>query len=210
MGAIGLLTDPVEGLQLASGRGPRPFRRRGPPDAGDRHCNERPESERAVTRLLFPTSLAVATMLLISSAGVRAATLITEDEARRPAVHLITETEAREPVATLASEARGITRAPTISLELPQKPVPPHKPFEFKVELKAHGGATIDPAKVHVTYLKEPGIDLTDRLRPFVTADGIDMPNAEVPTGTHPLRIDVEDSDGRISHAVITLAVAKS
>ncbi|MDR3438625.1 hypothetical protein [Telmatospirillum sp.] len=153
------------------------------------------------------TTIAVAMTTLLWSANAWAAMLITDDEARRPAATLITDNEAHLP--TQSEAPRGITRSPTILLDTPHAAVAAHKPFEFKIEVQPHGGATIDPTKVHVTYLKEPAIDLTQRLRPFVTASGIDMPDAEAPAGDHPLRIDVEDSDGRTSHTVITLAVKK-
>jgi hypothetical protein len=124
------------------------------------------------------------------------------------AATLITEEEALRPVAPPMETPRAITRGPSVQFEAPS-PAIAHKPFAFRVKLEAHGGATIDPAKLHVTYLKMPNVDLTDRLRPFVTAEGIDMPDAETPAGQHPLRIDVEDSDGRITHAMITLTVEK-
>ena len=84
-----------------------------------------------------------------------------------------------------------------------------HVPFDFKVKLEAHGGASVTPDKVRVTYLKMPGIDLTERIRPFITAEGIVMAGAEAPAGEHQLRIDVEDSDGRTSQSIITLWVVK-
>ena len=70
-------------------------------------------------------------------------------------------------------------------------------PFDFRVRFKAHGNATIDLDSVIVIYKRDPPIDLTARLRPFVKSDGIDMPNAEVPAGSHRIVIFVEDSVGR-------------
>jgi hypothetical protein len=125
------------------------------------------------------------------------------------ATTLIADNEAMAPNAPPDIKVRGISRGPSIDFEEPRAGVQEHAPFDFKVKLAAHGGAAIDPAKVRVTYLKVPGIDLTERLRPFVTAKGIDMPAAEVPAGEHLLRIDVQDSDGRNTQAIITLSVAK-
>jgi hypothetical protein len=129
------------------------------------------------------------------SVQLSAATLITDEEALRPAAAL-----------SESAMLRGITRAPTIEFEAPSLAAD-HKPFDFRIKLQAHGGAAIDPTKVRVTYLKMPSVDLTDRLRPFITASGINMPEAECPAGKHPLLIDVEDNDGRVNHAQVTLTV---
>lgn len=134
--------------------------------------------------------------LVLWAGSAAAATLITDDEAKRPNDDQVSAT-------------RGITRGPSIRFEAPQANPSGHAPFDFKVQFEAHGGATIDPTHVKVTYLKVPSIDLTDRLRPFMSADGINMPKAQVPAGDHPLRIEVEDSDGRSSEAMIDLKVAK-
>jgi len=125
------------------------------------------------------------------------------------AATLITDDEAKRPIDPHAAAARGITRGPSIRFEDSKVAIVAHKPFEFRVKIEPHGGATIDPTKVHVTYLKMPNVDLTERLRPFIATGGINMPDAVAPAGDHPLLIDVEDSDGHTSHAVITLTVAK-
>ena len=134
--------------------------------------------------------------LLLWSSQAVATTLVTDDEARRP----------NDPQ---VSATRGITRGPQILFEAPAATPSPHAPFDFHVRLEAHGGATIDPAQIHVTYLKVPNVDLTDRLRPFISAQGIDMPTAQVPAGEHAFRVSVEDSDGRSSEAVFNMKVAK-
>ena len=59
-----------------------------------------------------------------------------------------------------------------------------------------------------MTYLKAYSIDLTDRVRKYLTADGIDMANAEIPSGTHYLRINLKDKQDRTSTATIKVIVA--
>jgi len=138
---------------------------------------------------------AAAGVFLLWAAQAGAAALITDDEASRP-----TDT------AVVAS--RAITRGPTVHFE--EHPADPnaHAPFEFRIRVEPHGGSTIDPATIHVIYLKVPAVDLTERLRPYITATGIDMPAAEAPAGIHPLRIEVSDTDGRVTQAIIHLEVA--
>ena len=49
-----------------------------------------------------------------------------------------------------------------------------------------------------MTYLRTPDVDLTPRIKPFVSDNGIDIPSAVVPAGAHILRVDLKDSDGRV------------
>lgn len=141
--------------------------------------------------------MSIRSMLLTLAAVVAAGSAAMADP-------LITDEEGKLPLAPLAPKQRGISRGPSIKLDVPDS-VPAHKPFYFKVEFEPHGRATIDPAKVRLTYLKMPDVDLTARIRPFTSAHGIDFPAAEVPPGQHPVRIEVEDSNGRTSQATIML-----
>ncbi|MDR3435862.1 hypothetical protein [Telmatospirillum sp.] len=125
------------------------------------------------------------------------------------ATTLITDDEAKRPNDTQTSATRGITRGPSIRYDAPPAGPAAHAPFDFHVQFEAHGGATIDPSHIKVTYLKVPSVDLTERLRPYISADGINMPKAQVPSGEHPLRVEVEDSDGRSSEQMISLKVPK-
>lgn len=122
---------------------------------------------------------------------------------------LISDDEAQRPNDAPAAATRGISRGPTIRFEAPQGSVTPHKPFDFRVHFDAHGGATVDPASVRITYMKAPNIDLTSRLRPYITAEGIDMTQAEVPAGAHSLKVEVQDSEGHTGEALFTLDVPK-
>lgn len=142
------------------------------------------------------TGLAVFAGLVFWSGSAAAVTLISDDEAKRPNDPQIAAT-------------RGITRGPSIHFEPPATGPAPHAPFDFRVHFEAHGGATVDPSHIRITYLKTPNVDLTERLKPYITAEGIDMPAAQIPQGEHPLRIEVEDSDGRAGEATITLKAAK-
>jgi hypothetical protein len=114
---------------------------------------------------------------------------------------LITSTEAALPAASVLSlQLRGSpTRRPAVVVVSP----PPtagqmSSPLDLKLQFHAFGGAAIDPGSVVVTYLKQPAIDLTQRLTPFITAQGIDIPQAQVPPGKHQFWIELKDNEGRI------------
>jgi hypothetical protein len=76
------------------------------------------------------------------------------------------------------------------------------------MKFESFGGAKIDPDSVKITYLRTPNVDLTTRMKSFVQASGIDMPDAELPVGDHMLRVDVKDSEGRVGSTSFVLKVA--
>jgi hypothetical protein len=123
---------------------------------------------------------------------------------------LITKAEAELPTPTGAGAGatRGLTRGPGIEQLSPN----PHKsmasPLPLLIKFVPRNDVEIDPASVKVTYLKSKPIDLTARIKRHVTADGIDMSQAEVPPGTHLMRIEVTDKQGRKGSTVIKLNVA--
>ncbi len=127
-------------------------------------------------------------------------------------VVFITEKEAVLPAASSPDMTfrAGITRGPKVVVVFPagsdgnaQSPV--HLEFRFE----AHGGAKIDPASVKITYLKNPAVDLTERVRSFIGPGAIDVPAAEMPPGNHPIRVEVKDSEGRAGSAIFTLRISQ-
>ncbi len=58
------------------------------------------------------------------------------------------------------------------------------------------GQRPIDLSSLEVTLVMLFCIDLTDRLRPYATADGIRAQGIEVPTGNHRIRVSLADVDG--------------
>jgi hypothetical protein len=102
---------------------------------------------------------------------------------------LITDEEASRP------PQKGATRGPRIELVPEGDPV--RSPMHLHLKFEAFGGSKIDTDSVKVTYIKNPIVDLTPRLKEFVQPTGIDMPDVQLPAGDHLIRVDVKDSDGR-------------
>jgi hypothetical protein len=128
------------------------------------------------------------------------------------AFQLVTNDEAALPAGAIpALELRGSpTRRPNVVVVSPQPGAGLiHSPLDLKLRFHAFGGAEIDPDSVVVTYLKQPAIDITQRIMPFITAAGIDVSQAEVPPGTHKFWIELKDKSGRIGAAEISFQVAK-
>jgi hypothetical protein len=136
----------------------------------------------------------VAASLLISGAA-QATPLITAEEAKLP-----------PPKGAIPADRRGILRGPKVEVVLPGGAV--HSPLRLQLKFESFGGATINPESVKVIYLRTPNVDLTPRLKPFIRADGIDMPEAELPPGEYTVRVDVKDSDGRPGTVSFTLTVS--
>jgi hypothetical protein len=134
-------------------------------------------------------------MLLLLAGTAAAATLITASEAALPA-----DTTA----------GRGISRGPRITIVSP----PPtgglvRSPVNFRLRFETFGGAKINAESVVITYKKIPPIDLTQRVTAFITSEGIAMPVAEVPPGTHRIQVEVKDSDGRAGWVDFTFSVGR-
>jgi len=122
---------------------------------------------------------------------------------------LISPKEAELPNSPPTLSTRGISRGPAIKLNSPEADAPIVSPFEFKVTFDARGDSKIDTNSVKVIYMKSPFIDLTPRLKSAISANGIDFTKAEVPPGTHTIRISVKDTEGRETNSVVNLVVAK-
>ena len=125
------------------------------------------------------------------------------------AAQLISAKEAALPPAAGTLATRGISRGPAIKLSSPEADTPVMTPFDFRVSFEPRGDAKIDPSTVKVVYMKSPFVDLTPRLKSAISANGIDFAKADVPPGTHTLRITVKDTDGRETNSVINLVVNK-
>jgi hypothetical protein len=136
----------------------------------------------------------VAVGLLISGPA-QATPLITAEEAKLP-----------PPKGAIPVDRRGILRGPKVEVVSPSGAA--HSPLRLQLKFESFGGATINPESVKVIYLRTPNVDLTPRLKPFIRADGIDMPEAELPPGEYTVRVDVKDSDGRPGTVSFTLTVS--
>jgi hypothetical protein len=129
------------------------------------------------------------------SGATRATPLITEEEAKLP-----------PPKGAIAADRRGILRGPKVEVVSPVDAS--HSPLRLQLKFESFGGATINTDSVKVMYLRTPNVDLTPRVKPFIQANGIDMPDTELPPGEYMVRVDVKDSDGRPGSVSFILKVS--
>ena len=139
--------------------------------------------------------LIILAMNLLTAPRASATQLITDEEAKLP-----------PPKGAVAAERRGILRGPRVDVVLPGDTV--HSPMHLQLKFEAFGGAKIDPDSVRMTFLRTPNVDLTPRIKPFVQAAGIDMPDTELPPGEYTIRVDIKDSDGRTGTTSFVLKVS--
>jgi hypothetical protein len=145
-------------------------------------------------------SALIAALMLAGSIGAAAA------------LELITPREAALPDAAginLKLGFRGVSRGPKV---LVVSPAPDaglvRSPLNLLLKFETHAGAIIEPQFVKLIYLKNPAINLTQRVGHLIKADGIEVNNADVPPGTHYIRVEVKDSAGRLGSTIFALMVA--
>jgi hypothetical protein len=129
--------------------------------------------------------------LAMNAAGAQTLQLISPDEAKLPDA---------PPLST-----RAITRGPGVKLLTPENGK--KESFALKIAFEARGNSKIDPASVQVIYLKNPQVDLTGRIKPSISAGGIDLSSVSAPSGDHPIRVIVRDDEGRQGIATIKLSL---
>lgn len=123
---------------------------------------------------------------------------------------LISAAEAALPDAKQASDrfTRGVARGPGITLLSPASG-PLSSPFDLDVLFEPRGARAIDKDSVRVLYVKDPVLNITDRVQKAIHAQGIKLNGVEMPPGEHVLRILLRDQEGRESRADFSLKVTR-
>ena len=81
-------------------------------------------------------------------------------------------------------------------------------PFPLEIEFEPRAGGS--PARMEtlkVTYLKLIELDITERVRPYITANRVMVKECNIPQGRHRVRISVADRDGKVTAEVIEMRV---
>lgn len=124
-------------------------------------------------------------------------------------VELITAEEAATPDAPLFQlrSGREDDKGPTIEVISPTTENTYESPLAISVKFLPKEGIEIDLSTFKVEYLKFFTIDITERLKPYVTVEGIDVPDAKLPSGKHSIRLAIGDVTGAVSRRVFTVKV---
>ena len=143
--------------------------------------------------------------LLVTASLALAACSTLAQESR--ALELISPEEAHLPDEPSALRY-GVALGPTIIVLSPSPAAGfIRSPFALKIRFQSHGGAEIDVDSVLLTYKKVPPIDLTQRVRSFITPDQIQIDDVEAPAGQHRIRVDLKDSRGHTASTEFTIKI---
>lgn len=147
-----------------------------------------------------PTPLLIlAATLSLTSLGARAEPLITAAESAAEQAQLST--------AIALPRVRSLS-GPRIEVVEPNLQRPLAAPVQIKVRFDAQGAASVvrDSFKV---YYGAFGIDITERLLKRARFDNnlLQVDRAEIPAGTHRLRMKIVDSDGRATEKLVTFTI---
>ena len=88
-------------------------------------------------------------------------------------------------------------------------------PFELFVRFLLPHDSQPDPKSIQVIAQKwilqkfRGERDITDKVRPFVNAEGIHVTNTEVPSGRYEITLRVTDVSGRLSEGIVILEITK-
>jgi hypothetical protein len=142
---------------------------------------------------------------ILASGIIAGAVPAVHEAGAQAGVWLVTSQEAAMPPSATSNAGRSITRGPAIRQVSPAAPVAANQPFDLRVDFAGRGGEKINLASAQVLILRGGNLNITQRVKPFITAGGIEMPAAMVPAGTHVLQVTVADSGGRQTIANIEI-----
>ena len=124
---------------------------------------------------------------------------------------LVTPEEAqasRNAPPPLAPRTVPVPGAPKVNLLAPNLTATVPSPTRIQVRFEPTAPAAIKPESFKVRY-GALRLDITNRIASAakVTAQGIDVPEAALPKGSHRLWIEVQDSDGRVGSRQVDFTV---
>lgn len=138
------------------------------------------------------------------------ADLKSNSEQDRPLL-LITQDELDAlPLDTVVSWSSKPTspEGPTIEIVSPIHNGTYEGSFPIKVEfLPGPKGYEVDISSLKLEYKRAWGIDITDRVRDFITGTTIDVKKSELPSGRHTVEIEISDVAENLSRKIFTVTV---
>jgi hypothetical protein len=133
--------------------------------------------------------LSVLCLVSIGQAGTSDWLILPEEAAMAPAP---------EPKGIIEAGREDISVGPVIEIVEPPNGGRGPMPIEVLIRFTPRS-EPVDLASLKVTLVKFIQIDITDRIRPYVTPDGIQVKEAKIPPGKHRVRIVVADRAGGLS-----------
>lgn len=95
---------------------------------------------------------------------------------------------------------------PLIEVIKPEASKVQSAPLEVSVKF-APRNAPVDVSSLKVQVVKFVPIDITDRVRPYASTEGIEIPDARLPSGEHRVRINLSDIAGGMTRKEMTVTI---
>lgn len=131
-----------------------------------------------------------------SFAAVEIMTLLTDEEGAM-----------KEAPSDFFEIGRPLDDGPEIEVVTPAVNNEYKSPLKIVVIFLPREGKDVDLSKLKVEALKFLTIDLTERVLPYTTPEGIKIENAKLPKGNHKLRVTVGDTGGGITQEIFVVNV---
>jgi hypothetical protein len=96
---------------------------------------------------------------------------------------------------------------PSVEVVTPDMGQQQKSPFKLNVRFTSKKGTSVDLSSLKVEALKFINLDITSRVRPHATADGILIEQAKVPSGTHKIKLSIGDTVGGVTQQVYVVKV---
>ena len=162
------------------------------------------------------SEILIAVILILNLAGISQAgekktvSWITEEEAALPAMKTSEIKSNDLPESTdqpFQVKKQGIA-GPIIKIEKPD----PDQLYDDLIDIlisfdKNPIGEPVNMNSLRVVYLKMFGIDITDRIRPYVTETRIDANGIKFPEGEHEFEIRIKDNEQMESSEIFKIKV---
>jgi len=100
-----------------------------------------------------------------------------------------------------------LKNGPEIKIVSPEPDRELNSPFKLAVRFVPKQGRSVDLSTLRVECLKIVTVDLTPRVLPYATADGISIAKASAPVGNYKIRITVADTKGGVTVEIFTLHI---
>src|SRR5262249_30331305 len=115
--------------------------------------------------------------VVICLVAAMSALCLERSHAQSKPIVLITVDEAQLPqTASVDMTFRaGVSRGPAIQLVSPKpSETSVQSPVHLQLKFEGRGGAQIDLDSLKLTYIRNPPVDLTSRIKDFIKATGVD------------------------------------
>ena len=123
---------------------------------------------------------------------------------------LITLEEALQREVPFLKECSSLEEnGPHIKINAPKLDVPLLTPFVVDIAFEASWNKIIDYDSLRVRYLKFIPIDLTDRVKPYLSNNRLMLKDVKVPQGRHCLQVQIGYKSGEKTLIEILLNVIK-